>query len=129
MSDHDCQQAASEVEQLVFKILPENDWSDACQSGAFAGSSDDIRDGFIHLSAVHQLAGTLAKYFHGQTDLVLVAYRTNALGPALRWDPSRGGDLFPHLYAPLPTASALWQRPLQLGPDGIGILDEGWFQC
>ena len=117
------------ADQLVFKILPEKAWFGACKSGAFAGSSDDIRDGFIHLSAAHQLAGTLAKYFHGQTDLVLVAYRTKVLGPALRWEPSRGGDLFPHLYAPLPTASALWQRPLHLGPDGVTILEEGWFQC
>jgi uncharacterized protein (DUF952 family) len=129
MSNPECQHAASKVEQLVFKILPEGDWLEACRHGAFRGSSDDIRDGFIHLSASHQLAGALAKYFRGQPDLILVAYRTNVLDPALRWEPSRGGDFFPHLYAPLPTASALWQRPLQLGPEGVAILDEGWFQC
>ena len=129
MSNSNRQQHVSKTDQLVFKILPEKTWSDACGIGAYAGSNDDIRDGFIHLSAVHQLAGTLTKYFAGQTDLVLVAYRTDVLGPALRWEASRGGDLYPHLYVPLPTAAALWQRPLQLGPDGVAILEEGWFQC
>ena len=129
MSNSNRQQHVSKTDQVVFKILPETTWSVACRIGAFAGSNDDIRDGFIHLSAMHQLAGTLTKYFAGQTDLVLVAYRTEALGPALRWEASRGGDLFPHLYVPLPTAAALWQRPLQRGPDGVAILEEDWFQC
>ena len=129
MSNSNRQQHVSKTVQIVFKILPETTWSVACRIGAFAGSNDDIRDGFIHLSAMHQLAGTLTKYFAGQTDLVLVAYRTEDLGPALRWEASRGGDLFPHLYVPLPTAAALWQRPLQRGPDGVAILEEDWFQC
>lgn len=117
------------VDALVFKILPESDCIDACKLGAFAGSSDDIRDGFIHLSAVHQLPGTIAKYFAGRNGLLLVAYRTKDLGNTLSWEPSRGGDLFPHHYAPLPTASALWQRPLMLGADGAVILEEDWFRC
>ena len=129
MSNSNRQPNGSETSRLVFKILPAETWLEACCHGAFAGSSDDIRDGYIHLSAAHQLAGTLNKYFAGQTDLVLVAYRTEALGPALRWEAARGGDLFPHLYAPLPTAAALWQRPLQLGPEGLAILEEDWFQC
>ena len=129
MSGQHHQQSNSESDRLVFKVLAEKDWSTACEIGAFAGSSDDSRDGYIHLSAAHQLAGTLSKYFAGQQDLILVAYRTRTLGPALRWEASRGSDLFPHLYTPLPTASALWQRPLQLGPDGVAILEEDWFQC
>jgi uncharacterized protein (DUF952 family) len=129
MSDPFHERTKKASDPLVFKVLPETSWIEACKLGAFAGSSDDMRDGFIHLSAAHQLAGTLNKYFAGRTDLVLVAYRTEALGPALRWEPSRGGDLFPHLYAPLPTAAALWQRPLHLGPDGVAFLEEDWFQC
>jgi uncharacterized protein (DUF952 family) len=117
------------ADALVFKILPETAWIDACKLGAFAGSSDDIRDGFIHLSAVHQLPGTIAKYFSSRDGLLLVAYRTKDLGNALRWEPSRGGDVFPHHYAPLPTASALWQRPLLFGADGAVILEEDWFRC
>ena len=123
------QHPSPEADRFVFKVLPAQDWADACKLGAFAGSRDDLRDGFIHLSAAHQLAATLAKHFAGRTGLLLVAYRTVSLGPALRWEPSRGGDLFPHLYALLPTAAALWQRPLQLGPDGVTILEEDWIQC
>jgi uncharacterized protein (DUF952 family) len=129
MSDPFHERSNAGPEPLVFKVLPEAAWIEACKLGAFAGSSDDLRDGFIHLSAAHQLAGTLVKYFAGQTDLVLVAYRTKNLGPALRWEASRGGDLFPHLYAPLPTGSAIWQRPLKLGPDGVALLEEDCFQC
>lgn len=107
---------------LVFKIADRSDWQDACTAGAFAGSDADLRDGFIHLSARHQLAGTAEKHFSGQPDLVLIAFKSVALGEALRWEPSRGGDLFPHLYAPLPTGAALWTKPLQLGEDGVPIL-------
>ena len=129
MSDifHECPN--TDIEPLVFKVLPEAAWIEACKLGAFAGSDDDIRDGFIHLSAAHQLAGTLATYFADCHDLVLVAYRAKNLGPALRWEASRGGKLFPHLYTPLPTAAALWQRPLKLGPNGVALLEEDCFQC
>lgn len=129
MSDRFYELSNTDPEPLVFKVLPEGTWIEACKLGAFAGSSDDLRDGFIHLSAAHRLAGTLAKYFSGRHDLVLVAYRTKTLGPELRWEVSRSGDLFPHYYAPLPTASALWQRPLQLGPDGVALLEEDYFRC
>ena len=107
---------------LVFKIANRSDWQDACADGAFAGSDVDRRDGFIHLSARHQLAGTAEKHFSGQPELVLIAFASSALGESLRWEPSRGGDLFPHLYAPLPTAAALWTKPLHLGEDGVPIL-------
>ena len=129
MSDPFHERTRIASDPLVFKVLPEAAWTEACKLGTYTGSNDDVRDGFIHLSAVHQLAATLNKYFAGRTDLVLVAYRTEALGPDLRWEPSRGGDLFPHLYAPLPTAAALWQRPLRLGLDSVAILEEDWFRC
>ena len=112
-----------------FKIMPGKAWNDACSHGAFAGSSDDVRDGFIHLSAAHQLAGTLAKYFAGRDDFVLVAYRTEALGGGFALGGRRAAATFPASLCTLANRAALWQRPLPLGPEGAAILDEDWFQC
>lgn len=98
--------------RLVFKICTALEWEEAARARQYLGSADDIRDGFIHLSASHQLAGTAAKYFSGKTDLVLVAFSDEQLGPRLKWEESRGGDLFPHLYGSLPVALALWVKPL-----------------
>ena len=97
----ECRAMNSASAQRVFKVATRAAWEDACRRGAFAGSADDRRDGFIHLSVEHQLAGTLARHFRGARDLVLVEFDAAALGSALRWEPSRGGDLFPHLYAEL----------------------------
>jgi uncharacterized protein (DUF952 family) len=91
-------------------------------SGSYAGSNDDRRDGFIHFSTAEQLAATAAKHFRGQTDLVVVAVDGTRLGEALKWEPSRGGALFPHLYAHLDPRLALWVRTAPLGPDGVPIL-------
>ena len=96
----------------VYKILSVDDWARAEATGAFEGSDDDRRDGFIHLSAEDQWPGTAAKWFAGRTDLLLVAFEAQSLGPALKWEPSRGGALFPHLYGPLPTAAAVDRRSL-----------------
>jgi uncharacterized protein (DUF952 family) len=85
----------------VYKICPAAALQEARRRGRFSGSADDARDGFIHLSAGSQVAGTLAKYFAGQTDLVLLAVDVDRLGDRLRWEPSRGGELFPHLYGAL----------------------------
>ena len=87
---------------LIFKICPENIWRAAEDAGAFAGSPIDRGDGFIHFSTAAQAAETAARHFSGQADLVLVAVEAEALGDALRYEPSRGGALFPHLYGPLP---------------------------
>ncbi len=108
----------------VYKILTQDDWQSACRAGAYGGSRDDLRDGFIHLSAAHQLAATATRHFHGVGDLVLVALDAGRLGKALAWEPSRGGDLFPHFYGPLPVSAALWSKPLPLGPDGAPRLPE-----
>jgi len=97
---------------VIYKICGRDEWDAAVQTGFYRGSADDLRDGFIHFSRAHQVAGTLAKYFVGREDLVLVAIDENSLGAALRHEASRGGDLFPHLYAELPTTSALWVRTL-----------------
>lgn len=114
---------------VVFKVLARAGWEEARADGLYRGSPDDKRDGFIHFSAAHQLEGTLVKYFRGKADHLLVAFDTDALGPELKWEPSRGGDLFPHLYGPLPVALALWQRPLELGADGVPSLQGEWLEC
>ncbi len=113
----------------VFKVATRQAWDDACRLGSFSGSDDDLRDGFIHLSAPHQLAETLAKHFTGQTDLVLITLDATALGSELKWERSRGGDLFPHLYASLPTTAARQVRTLRLDDSGVPIIPEDERQC
>ncbi len=92
---------------LIYKILGRDEWAAAEAAGVFTGSAVDIADGFIHFSAEAQVRETLNRHFAGRTDLVLVAVEAGALGPALKWEPSRGGALFPHLYGPLPTRLAV----------------------
>ncbi len=101
----------------IYKICERAAWRVAEQDGAYRGSDADARDSFIHFSTAAQLAGTMAKHFSGQRELVLVAVDTEALGPALKWEPSRGGDLFPHLYGALPLSAVRWTKPL---PDEVG---------
>jgi uncharacterized protein (DUF952 family) len=102
----------------IFKICSTDEWSAATSVGAFKGSADDLRDGYIHLSTAEQAAETAQKYFSNRRDLLLVAFDATRLGERLKWEPSRGGALFPHLYADLPTAQALGVAPLALGADG-----------
>jgi uncharacterized protein (DUF952 family) len=107
---------------VIYKICASAEWAAAETSGSYAGSEHDRRDGFIHFSTAAQLAGTLAKHFAGRSDLRLIAIDADALGDALRWDPARDGDLFPHLYGALPIAAALWTRELKIGASGDHIL-------
>ena len=109
----------------VYKICPEAALQEARRCGRFDGSADDARDGFIHLSAGHQVAGTLAKYFAGQRDLVLLAVDPERLGERLRWEKSRGGELFPHLYGPLDLAHVISVEALELREDGAHRLPRG----
>ena len=102
---------------LVYKILPRAEWEAACASGIFEGSAIDLKDGFIHFSAADQWAETLARHFIGQSDLLLVAVEAEALGPGLKWEVSRGGALFPHLYGAMPTDLVVSVVPL---PDPAG---------
>jgi uncharacterized protein (DUF952 family) len=97
---------------LVYKICRAREWQKAAARGTYTGSADDRRDGFIHLSASHQLPETARRHFAGETDLILVAFDAEALHPALRWEPSRGGELFPHLHGSIATQAAKWARPL-----------------
>ncbi len=107
----------------VYKVLPSADWEAACAKGQFDGAEVDMTDGFIHLSAGDQVAETLRRHFAGRTGLVLAAFDADALGPELKWEPSRGGALFPHLYRPLPTMAAGAVRPIPLRDDGAFDLD------
>jgi uncharacterized protein (DUF952 family) len=115
--------------ELIYKIVPLAAWRSACSVGIYAGSSDDLRDGFIHFSTAAQLAETARRHFSGQSDLLLVAVSTATLGQNLKWEPSRGGALFPHLHAPLDTKTAVWSRHLDLRTDGVpdiaGALSQG----
>lgn len=104
---------------LIFKILPDPMWQEAIRLGRFDGAPVDLADGFIHFSDAEQVKETAAKHFSGQGDLLLAAFDAEALGPDLKWETSRGGALFPHLYATLDPAAALWVKPLPLGPDGV----------
>ena len=115
--------------QQVFKVTTRAAWESARATGVLAASADDERDGFMHLSAAHQLAGTLDKHFKGKNDLVILEVDAKALGEDLRWEPSRGGDFFPHLYAPLPTSAVRAAVPLELDANGAHILPQGVRQC
>jgi uncharacterized protein (DUF952 family) len=103
---------------LVFKLIDRPAWRAAETAGRFAGSAVDARDGFIHCSTAAQVRETAARHFAGQRDLLLVAIDTAALGDALRWEPSRGGSLFPHLYGPLPLSAV--RRVSEVGLDDAG---------
>jgi uncharacterized protein (DUF952 family) len=97
---------------LVYKIMPAGDWAAAVARGVYEGSPADLSDGFIHFSTAGQVEETAAKHFAGQNDLLLIAFDEAALGEQLVFEPSRGGALFPHLYAPLATALARSVHPL-----------------
>ena len=103
---------------LIYKICPRALWQEAGRAGVFRGAPVDRADGYIHFSTAEQVRETAARHFAGQDDLVLVAVDAAALGPALRWEPSRGGALFPHLYGQLPLSSVRSVEPLRLGADG-----------
>ncbi len=107
---------------LVYKIAPGPLWHAAEAAGRFTGAPVDRTDGFIHLSTAAQLAETAARHFSGEPDLLLVAVDAGRLGPALRHEPSRGGDLFPHLYGDLPLSAVVWVKDMPLGADGRHLL-------
>jgi uncharacterized protein (DUF952 family) len=108
----------------IYKICPKALWHEAERAGAFVGAPVDRADGYIHFSTAAQAAETAARHFAAQDDLLLVAVDAEALGSALRYEPSRGGQLFPHLYGPLPLSAVRWVRPLPLGPGGTHVFPE-----
>ena len=109
---------------LVYKIAPGTLWREAEAAGVFAGAPVDLADGYIHFSTAAQVRETAAKHFAGQDGLVLAAIDADRLGAALRYEVSRGGALFPHLYAPLDMAAVVWVKPLPLGGDGRHLFPE-----
>ncbi len=112
------------MSQTIYKILPQALWSEAAAAGSFRGSPLDLADGYIHFSTAAQVRETAAKHFAGVADLVLVAVDADLLGTALEWEASRGGALFPHLYAPLAVKLVASVRPLPVGEDGAHVFPD-----
>ncbi len=112
------------TETLIYHMCREDEWRAAQASGEYRGSSQDAADGFIHFSTSAQVAESAAKHRAGQAGLLLLEVEAGALGPALRWEPSRGGQLFPHLYGPLPLSAVVSARPLPLGRDGRHVFPQ-----
>ena len=98
--------------RAIYKICGAAEWAEARRMGTFAGADVDRRDGFIHFSTRDQVAETAARYFSDLDDLALVMVDADAMGPRLKWEPARGGALFPHLYGRLDTAAAIWVKDL-----------------
>lgn len=112
------------MDRIIYKIAPRALWAAAETHGMFTGAPVDLADGYIHFSTAAQAKETAAKHFSGQADLLLVAVPTSALGEALRWEPSRGGALFPHLYAHLPLSAVLWVKPLPIDSTGQHVFPD-----
>lgn len=109
---------------LIYKIADEAAWRSAEAAGVFLGAPIDLADGFIHFSTAEQVLETAAKHFAGREGLVLAAFDAGQLGDALRYEVSRGGDLFPHLYASLDPSLAAWVKPLPVGLDGLHLFPD-----
>jgi uncharacterized protein (DUF952 family) len=108
----------------IYKILPRAEWEAALAVGRFEGSPVDVADGFIHFSAPDQAVETARRYFAGQPDLMLLLVDADTLGPALKWEVSRGGASFPHLYAALDCAKVIAALDAPLGEDGLPDLGQ-----
>lgn len=108
----------------IYHMAATADWAAALASGHYAGSADDLRDGFIHFSTAEQVKESAAKHRRGRTDLKLLFVPAEELGPLLKWEAARGGQLFPHLYGMLPVAVVTRAVDLPLGPDGAHIFPE-----
>ena len=109
---------------LIYKICPHGLWQAAERQGVFRGAGIDLADGFIHFSTAMQVEETARRHFAGQSDLLLVAVEADSLGQQLRYEPSRGGALFPHLYDALPLTAVCWVKPLPLCSDGSHAFPE-----
>ena len=105
----------------IYKILPRAAWTAARGAGRFEGSAVDLADGFIHFSTSAQAQETARRHFAGQAELVVLAVEAEDLGAVLRWEPSRGGELFPHLYGPLAGEAVIDVLPLDEGPAGFAL--------
>jgi uncharacterized protein (DUF952 family) len=108
----------------LYKICPYEHWLAAERAGALHGTGVDARDGFIHLSSATQVRETAARHYAGAANLMLLAVATDEVSAILRWEPARGGELFPHLYGDLPLTAVIWAKPLPLGEDGRHLFPE-----
>ena len=122
MSEPTTSSASPLLPPTVYRILTRQAWEAAASLGRYTGSEHDVRDGFIHFSTAAQVAETAAKHYAGLEDLVLLSVPVAALGSALRWEVSRGGALFPHLYAALRTSHVARVDPLPLDERGRHVL-------
>jgi uncharacterized protein (DUF952 family) len=104
--------------RLIYHLARNTDFERAAASAQYPGAREDTADGFMHFSTGVQVVESAARHRAGELDLVLVAVDPERLGATLRWEPARGGELFPHLYGPLPLSAVVWAKPLPLGPDG-----------
>jgi uncharacterized protein (DUF952 family) len=112
------------MSEVIYHMCPAELWEAAVAAGSYHGTEDDRRDGFIHFSTAAQLRESARRHRAGQSGLVLVAVEAARLGERLRWEPSRGGALFPHLYGPLPVEAVVAVHDLPLGPDGAHVFPE-----
>ena len=110
--------------EMIYKICSRVLWEDAEAKGVFKGAEIDLSDGYIHFSTADQVETTAALHFSGQADLLLIAVDSALLGASLKYEPSRGGDLFPHLYDDLSMNAVLWVCPLPLGDEGQHVLPD-----
>lgn len=111
--------------EVAYKLVDRAEWTQARAAGAYDGSAVDRADGYIHMSTTAQLAETARRHYAGRDGLVLVTVDLTSFGETLRWEASRGGALFPHLYGPLPVSTAAAERPLSVGDDGVMIFEDG----
>lgn len=114
------------MNDIIYKIVPADLWREAELAGVFGGAAIDLTDGYIHLSTGIQSRRTAELYFRGQDGLLLVAVDGGKLGDALKYEASRDGDLFPHLYGPLPLSAVVWKKPLVLRADGLHDFPDGF---
>ncbi len=112
--------------QVIYKIVTAEQWSFAQRQGEFLGAPIDLADGFIHFSTCDQAKATVEKHFRGQLDLLIVAVDPDRLGELLKWEPSRGGDLFPHLYGKLSMDAVISVVDLPLGKEGGFMYPAEW---
>tara|TARA_R110000787_G_scaffold95530_2_gene198573 strand:- start:206 stop:553 length:348 start_codon:yes stop_codon:yes gene_type:complete len=114
------------TELFAFKLLTRDQWEQFRADGLFTGAPVDINDGYIHLSARDQVAETAAKHFAGQDDLMLLMIDLSALSDTVKWEPSRGGALFPHIYGTIPMSAVTTKAKIRLGDDGRHIFPAGF---
>jgi uncharacterized protein (DUF952 family) len=112
------------MSQIIYHMCRADEWEAAVASGAYAGSSQDKADGFIHFSTADQIIESARRHRAGQEGLLLLAIDPTVLGDRLKWEPSRSGDPFPHVYGVIDPRESAWVKPLPLGANGEHVFPE-----